>query len=98
MSEQETDAMKKYIDKHLGKSFIRLSLSAAAAPVLLIRKPGGELRFCVDYKALNAIMVKNKYSIPLINKTLDKLSNVRQFTKLDIIHAFNRIHIKKGQE
>ena len=66
--------------------------------MLLVRKPNGGLRFCVDYRALNKITVKNQYSIPLINKTLGKLSSAARFTKLDIIHAFNRIRIKKGQE
>ena len=51
--------MKKYIDKHLGKDFIRPSLSAVAAPVLLVRKLGGRLRFCVNHRALNEITVKN---------------------------------------
>ena len=58
--EQETDTMKKYIDKHLGKNFIRSSLSAAAVPVLLVRKPEGELKFYVDYRAFNAITVKKQ--------------------------------------
>ena len=98
LSEQETDAIKKYINEHLGKDFIRPSLSVAAAPVLLVRKPEGELRFYVDYKTFNVIMVKNRYLISLINETFDKLLNVRQFTKLDIIHKFNRICIKKGQK
>ena len=57
--DQETAAMKKYIDKHLGKSFIRPSSSAAASPILLVRKPGGGLCFCINYRALNAVMVKN---------------------------------------
>ena len=69
--------MKKYIDMHLGKGFIKPSLSAAAAPELLVRKSGGGLRFCVDYRALNAIMVKNRYPILLINETLGKLSNAK---------------------
>ena len=75
LSEQKTEAMKKYIDKHLEKFFIRPSLSAAAAPVLLVRNLGGKLRFCVDYRALNKITMKNWYPIPLINKTLGKLSS-----------------------
>ena len=59
LSDQETSAMKKYIDKHLGKSFIRPSSSAAASPILLVRKPGGGLCFCIDYRALNAVPIKN---------------------------------------
>ena len=73
-------------------------MSAAAAPVLLVRKPDGGLRFCMNYRALNKITVKNQYLIPLINETLRELSSAAYFTKLDIIHAFNRIQIKKGQE
>ena len=84
-------AMKKYINKYLEKGYIRPSLSATAASVLLVRKPDGKLKFCVDYRALNEITVKNWYSIPLINKTLGKLSSAAHFTKLNIIHAFNRI-------
>ena len=55
----ETEAMKKYIDEHFEKDFIRPSSSAAAVLVLLVRKPGGGLRFCVDYRAFNKITVKN---------------------------------------
>ena len=99
LSEQETETMKKYINKYLEKGFIRPSLSAAAAaPVLLMRKPGGGLRFCVDYRAFNKITVKNQYPIPLINEMLKKLSSAARFTKLNIIYAFNRIQIKKGHE
>ena len=98
MSEQELEAVKKYIDEHMGKEFIRPSSSTAAAPVLLVRKPGGGLRFCVDYRALNTITVKNRYPIPLINETLGKLSQAKRFTKLDVITAFNRLRVKEGHE
>ena len=96
MSEQEMEAVKKYIDEHLGKDFIRPSSSSAAAPVLLVRKPGGGLRFCVDYRALNSITIKNRYPIPF--ETLGKLSQAKKFTKLDVISAFNRMRIKEGHE
>ena len=98
MSEQELEAVKKYIDEHLEKGFIRPSSSSAAAPVLLVRKPGGGLRFCVDYRALNSITIKNRYPIPLINETLGKLSQAKKFTKLDVISAFNRMRMKEGHE
>ena len=86
--------MKKHINKHLEKSFIRPSSSAtvtAVALVLLVRKPAGRLRFCVNYKTLNKILMKNQYLIPLINKILEKLSSAACFIKLDIIYAFNRV-------
>ena len=47
--DQETAAMKKYIDEHFGKGFIQPSLSAAASPILLVQKPDRGLRFCIDY-------------------------------------------------
>ena len=97
-SDQETAAMKKYIDEHLGKGFIRPSSSAAASPILLVRKPGGGLRFCIDYRALNAVTVKNRYPIPLISETLGKLAGAVKYTKLDVIHAFNRIRMREGHE
>ena len=53
--------MKKYIDKPFEKAFIKLSLLVAVAPVLLIRKPGGGLRFCVDYK----VEKKSKWKIDI---------------------------------
>ena len=90
--------MIKYIQEHLGKGFIWPSLSAAVAPVLLVRKPGEKLHFCANYCTLNAVTIKNRYSIPLINETLGKLANAVRFTKLDIIAAFNQMRIKEDQE
>lgn len=90
--------MKKYIDEHLGKGFIRPSSSAAVAPVLLVKKFGGGLRFCVNYRALNAITVKNQYPIPrLIDETPGKLSNAVRFTKLDIFVHSTEYESKRGR-
>ena len=98
LSDQETAAMKKYIDEHLGKGFIRPSSLATASLILLVRKPGGGLRFCIDYRALNAVTVKNRYPISLISETLRKLAGSVRYTKLDVIHAFNQIRMKEGHK
>ena len=97
-SDQENNAMIKYIQEHLGKGFIWFSLSAVAAPVVLVKKPGGGLCFCVDYYALNTVTIKNWYPIPLINKILENLADAVCFIKLDTIATFNQMLIKKGQE
>ena len=52
----------------------------------------------VDYRALNILIVKDRYLIPLIRKTLDRLSKVKYFTKLDIVLAFNNLRIREGNE
>ena len=66
--------------------------------MLFIKKPNGGLRLYVDYRALNALIVKNRYPLPLIYKTLDRLAKARYFIKLDIIATFNRIRVAKGDE
>lgn len=98
LSPKEQEAVAKYIIENRRKGFIRPSSSPIAAPVLVVRKPGGGLRVCVDYRSLNNITVKMRYPIPLINETLNNLSRARIFSKFDIIHAFNRIRIKEGHE
>lgn len=98
MSEDELVVLRKFLQENLDKGFIRASTSPAASPVLFAKKPGGGLRFCVDYRALNAITIKNRYPLPLIQETLSQLSQAKYFTKLDVVAAFNRIRIKEGQE
>ncbi|KAL2444003.1 Transposon Tf2-6 polyprotein [Exophiala dermatitidis] len=98
MSQQELEAAKKYINDMLAKGFIRPSSSPIASPVILVKKPGGGLRFCVDYRALNAITIKNRYPIPKIRETLDRLCKAKYYTKFDVIAAFNRLRMKEGDE
>ena len=70
MSRNELLVLRKTLTNLLDKEFIRVSNSPAAAPVLFVRKPGGGLRFCVDYRKLNAITKKDRYPLPLIKETL----------------------------
>ncbi|RYO95101.1 hypothetical protein DL764_007751 [Monosporascus ibericus] len=98
MSPYELLAVRKYIDDHLEKGFIRPSSSSATAPILLAKKPGGGVRIYVNYWGLNNVTVKNRYPIPLIRKTLDALCSARMYTKFDIVAAFNRLRIAPGDE
>ena len=98
MSRETLLVLRKELTSLLEKGFIRVSSSSAAAPVLFVKKPGGGLRFCVDYRALNAITKKDRYPLPLIRETLQQISRAKWFTKLDIIAAFNKIRIAEGDE
>ena len=52
----------------------------------------------MDYHGLNALTVKNKYPLPLIRETLDRLCKAVYFTKLDIVAAFNKICMAEEEE
>ena len=67
-------------------------------PILFVKKPGGGIRFCVDYKRLNAITKKDRYPIPLIEETLAQLEDAKYFTKIDIRQAFYRIRMSEDSE
>jgi hypothetical protein len=98
MSEDELLVFCKFLEKNLSKGFIRASLSPAASPVLFAKKPSRRFCFCIDYRALNTITIKNRYSLPLIQETLVYFSRAKFYTKLDIIIVFNHIHIAEKQE
>ena len=70
MSPKELDAVKRYFNSHLAKEFNQASSASYSLPVLFVKKSGEKIRFCIDYKRLNAITKKDRYLIPLIEKTL----------------------------
>lgn len=98
MHNMANDAIKKWIDEQLAAGLIRRSNSPCASPVIVVKKPSGGLRVCMDYRPVNEMTIKSKYPIPLIRETLARLSGKRIFTKLDVIAAFNRIRIAEGHE
>jgi len=65
-----------------------------ASPVFFIKKKDGTLRLVQDYRALNAMTVKNKYPLPLISELINKLRGDKYFTKLDVQWGFNNVRMK----
>ena len=59
ISKDKLLVIKKYINKHLNKGFIRPSMSLVAASILLTKKLKEGIQFCVNYRGLNAITIKN---------------------------------------
>jgi len=98
MSRGELLVLRKTLDDLIQKGYIRPTQSEAAAPVLFARKPGGGLRFCCDYRALNALTKHDRYPLPLIPETLRNLTEARWLTKVDVVSAFHQIRMAKGDE
>ncbi len=61
-------------------------------------KPYRALRLCVDYRGLNSMTIKNRYPLPLIDEILDRLSDARVFTKVNVMNAYYRLRIREGDE
>jgi hypothetical protein len=94
----ELEIFKDYFDEFLIKEFIVSSFSSTKVSILFVKKSKNDLRLCVNYKKLNAITIKNRYSIFLMNQLLNRFSDVKKFIKLNIQTTYNFIRIKKKDE
>jgi hypothetical protein len=84
MTLTEQTEMDTSLEEALATGRIRQSKSLLGAPVCFIKKEDGKLRFVQDYRALNAIMRKNRHPLPLIDDLIHRLKGARYFTKLDV--------------
>ena len=91
-------ALDEYLIKALIKDWIQEFKSSANASVLFILRKSDELWFCIDYHALNVMMIKNCYSLSLINKLLDWLDNSVMFLKINLWNTYHHICICKEDE
>jgi len=90
--------IKNYLIEHLNKGFISSSSASYASLILFVEKKDESLRFCVDYRKLNALIKRNRYPLPLIDETLARIQDSRYLTRLNIIAAFNKLRMHSGSE
>ena len=93
-AKDKRDFIEQEIQELLKCGIITPSNSPWASPIVVVNKPGGGLRMCVDFRALNEITTKDVYPLPLIRDVLDNLKGCKIFSKIDLQKAFHQLPIK----
>ena len=90
--------IQENVEEMLLHNIIRPSTSPYSSPVVLVPKKTGEKRFCIDYRRLNSITVKNKYPLPRIDETIDYLHGAKFFSTLDLFSGYWQIEIEESDK
>jgi len=93
LSAPEQAEVRKQLVHLFKHGFLSPSSSPASAGVLLVRKPGGKWRLCIDYRELNKVTVKDPYPLPRIDGIWPKLSKAKYFTKIDLFSGYWQVPI-----
>ena len=78
--------------------FITLNKVSYLLFILFALKINNNLRFCVNYRKLNAIIKRNRYFLSLIKKVIDKIISYKYLIRLNIIVIFNKLRINLNSE
>ncbi|PNY17781.1 Ty3/gypsy retrotransposon protein [Trifolium pratense] len=82
------------VRKLLDNGWIKPSNSPYSSPILLLKKKDGTWRMCVDFRALNALTIKDRFPLPTVDELLDELGSARVFSKLDLTSGFHQIRLQ----
>jgi hypothetical protein len=92
------DEVEQQVQQMLSQGIIQPNKSAFSSPVLLVKKKDKTRCLCVDYRQLNAPIVKFKYPILIIDELLDELHGASWFSNLDLRAGFHEIVLKPKEE
>lgn len=98
VSHEQHKIIRKQVNKMLANGIIRESRSAYASPVVLVRKPDFDWRFCIDFRALNKKVVTDSYPLPRIDDLILYLARAKFFADLDLNSGYWQLAIKESDK
>jgi transposase InsO family protein len=92
------EAIDREIDRMISMDVIEPSSGPWASPIVLIPKPDGSIRFCVDYRKLNTVTRKDCYALPRMDDCIDSLGDAKYFSTLDANAGYWQISVAKEDQ
>jgi len=87
------DVIDEHVNEMLRHGVIEPAASPWASNVVIVSKKDGSLRFCVDYRAVNAVTYKDSYPLPLIDNCINAMTGSAWFTTLDLRAGYHNIPV-----
>ena len=82
----------------LNKSIIQPSSSPWVSPIVLVSKKDVSVRFCIDYRKVNAITRHDVYPLPHIDIMLDTLVGTKWFSMLNMVSGYWQVEVEEGDK
>ena len=98
LNDEQSNVLRKYIDHNLAKEYIRHFKFKIKQSIMFVSKKSSDLKLCVDFKRVNALTQKDKYSFSLLANLKSKLKKAKWFIKLNLRDVFNLFKIKAKNE
>ena len=95
LTPREREELESKVQAFIEQGWIEPSISPWCSSVLFVPKPGGKLRFCVDYRRVNAVTETDRHPIPQQEEILDRLQGGEIFSSLDLASGFYQMGITK---
>ena len=96
--EKKLKTFRKYLNENMKKEFIRKFESSTKYSILFVFKKNDTFRLCVDYRKLNNITIKNRYSLFNISELQNRLQKIMYFIKFDLRETYNLIRMKADEK
>ena len=98
LSIDEREELEKQIEELISAGRIYPTTSPYGAPVLFVKKKDGSKRLCCDFRRLNAVTIKSRFPLPLIEDLFDHLHGAKWFTSLDLISGYHQIPVAEKDQ